>query len=112
MQCLLASATVAFLVACGGIEEQPTSVVYRSLGSRQCEGGGLTLLQTQSILEAAGVQVLSASCGNDGLMRVALCGANDGKIALLDIPQSQNQLALSAGFILAAGLLYVRTPCQ
>jgi hypothetical protein len=65
----------------------------------------------QSLLQSAGVEVISASCGVDGLARPALCGAPDGRIAIFEISPAQSQLASSAGFSSLAGLPFVRTPC-
>jgi hypothetical protein len=98
--------------ACGGSDEEASMLVLRSLESRQCESGGLTLADVQALALAAGVQVRSASCGWDGLGHVAACGAGDGRIAILEIALSQGQLALASGFLSSASLPFVRAPCQ
>lgn len=98
------------MAGCGGGDEHFV-LVYTALGSVQCEGGGQSLPVIQSVLQGAGVEVISASCGLDGLARPALCGAPDGRIAIFEILQSQSQLASSAGFGHLAGMPFVRTPC-
>ena len=109
--CFVALAVV-LLSACGGDgAEDPSVLVYRSLGSVQCQGGGQTLSMVQASLESAGVRVISASCGDDGLAHAAVCGASDGRIAILEILQSQSQAAFSVGFSSVTGLPFTRTPC-
>jgi hypothetical protein len=102
----------SFVVACGGADEEESVVVFRSLESRQCEGGGRTLAETQALLAGAGATVRSGSCGVDGLGHAGVCGSDDGRIAIFEIPISQSQLALSAGFPSVDGLPYTRAPCQ
>ena len=98
---LKASVAVAalFVAACGGGDEAggPVSVA-KSLGSVQCAGGGITLPEMQSQLTGAGVQVLAASCGNDGVGHPAVCGASDGAIGIFDIPASQQAAAQALAF--------------
>jgi len=71
---------------------------YKYAGSVQCSGGGLSLAQMQQQLTDAGVQVISASCGGDGYMYIAACGAPDGRIGIFEIPADQVQAASAAGF--------------
>lgn len=77
---------------------EATTRVYKSAGSRQCEPGGLTPAQMRAQLEAAGIRVLSAACGGDGRARIAMCGAPDGRLGILEIPASQVQAAAALGF--------------
>jgi len=102
-----------FVVSCGGGNDppDPTVLVWKSLESRQCEGGGKSLQSIEELARSAGVQVRAGSCGSDGLSHVAVCGGSDGRIAILDIPQSQSALAFSAGFPSVSGLPFVRTAC-
>jgi len=71
----------------------------RSTGAVQCEGGGLTLQQTERQLADAGIQVLSSSCGHDGRMRPMMCGRGDGSLHIVEIPASQAAKAEALKFI-------------
>ncbi len=73
--------------------------VYTSIGSLQCQGGGVSLTTLQFRLEKAGIRVTAATYGNDGLMRIAVCGASDGKIGIFDISPTQAETARSLGFL-------------
>ena len=84
---------------CAGVTAATMPVeVYRSLGSKQCEGGGKTAAQLRAQLEAAKVRVRAATCGRDGRMHPAMCGAGDGKIAILSIDAKDLPRARAAGF--------------
>jgi hypothetical protein len=99
-------AFATLLAGCGGgsvdgglpIPPAPLSTVYKSLGSVQCTGGGTTLAAIQKQLSDAGVTVFAASCGIDGLAHIAVCGADDGKIAIFDVPSAQVNAALALSF--------------
>jgi len=100
-------AFASLLAACGGSTSEPplqktipvpATAIYKSLGSVQCTGGGTTIAAIQNQLTDGGVTVLAASCGIDGLGHVAVCGADDGKIAIFDIPPSQLNAALALSF--------------
>ena len=105
-------ALASLLAACGGgndpslpdLTPVPANAVYKSLGSVQCTGGGTTLAVIQKQLTDAGVTVLAASCGIDGLGHVAVCGADDGKIAIFDIAPPQVSAALALSFASLANL--------
>lgn len=75
-----------------------TVEIYRSLGSKQCEGGGKTAAQLRAELEAAKVRVREANCGRDGRMHPAMCGAGDGKIAIFLIDAHDLPRARAAGY--------------
>ena len=102
----VAAGLAAVLVACATAAPPsatpPTAVttldVYRTLGSKQCEGGGQSLDQLAAELTRAGVPVRAASCGRDGRMRVAMCGASDGRIGIYTIAVADLQRATRAGF--------------
>ena len=99
------------LQACGGADSGNVAV-YVSLGSRQCEGGGRSLADVQRSAQAAGLSVVSASCGTDGAMHAAVCGGSDGRIAILEIPATQLEAARSQGLKPLAELPDARrTPC-
>lgn len=86
--------------------------VYLSLGSRQCQEGGRTVSEVQKLLTDAGVRVLSSSCGTDGMAYPAVCGAPDGRIAILEVPADQVEAARKAGFsLLSQRPRAQRQPC-
>lgn len=76
----------------------PAVTLYKSAGSRQCEGGGLSPEDARKALGAAGVEVLEAGCGNDGRMRAMVCGGSDGRIVIVRVPLNQAPAARSQGF--------------
>lgn len=82
----------------------PVTEVYRSLGSKQCEGGGKSAAQLRTELEAAKVRVRETTCGHDGRMHPAMCGAGDGKIAIFLIAAQDLARARAAGFVPLADL--------
>lgn len=86
--------------ACGGGNGNPNSGIrtYKYAGSLQCSGGGLSLAEMQRQLSDAGISVLDASCGVDGNMYTAVCGAPDGRIGIFEIPSEQVQAASALGF--------------
>lgn len=89
----------AALSACGGGETAPeTADLYVPMGSLQCTGGGTPLPEWERRLTAAGVQVLASSCGLDGQAHATVCGAPDGRIAIVRAPSSQASAASALGF--------------
>jgi hypothetical protein len=83
----------------GGGEPSPApAALFISLGSLQCTGGGTTLVALERALQAAGVQPLSASCGFDGLVRPAVCGIPDGRIAIFEVPAAQSATGIALGY--------------
>lgn len=73
-------------------------LVYKSLGRKQCEEGGETPESLAAQLEAAGIEATPVGCGDDGRMRVAMCGAGTGHLGLLDIRAADAAAAAKAGF--------------
>lgn len=73
MRRMIAGIASALVVACGdGSESRATTVVvFKSLGSLQCTGGGTTLTALQGQLMAAGIEVLAAMCGNGRMLSFA-----------------------------------------
>ena len=49
-------------------------------------------------LKDAGIQVMASRSGNDGMMRMALCGSDTGEINIYSIPEQQLQHAVEVGF--------------
>jgi hypothetical protein len=112
-QALAMVAAVLAISSCGGGEApDPSTLVYQPTGSLQCVGGGKSLEEIMGILRGAGVPVRDGFCASDGLGHTAACGTADGSIAVLEIPQSQSQLALGLGFNSVIGLPYVQVPCK
>lgn len=79
--------------------------VYKSRGGLQCaEFKGTPPQDMRAELEKAGIKVKSVACGEDGLMRPAVCGAGDGAINIFEIPQAKAAQAASRGFLPLSGL--------
>ena len=96
---VLTLAILASLTACGGGEdEEASSKVFKSMGSLQCSGGGVSLAALQARLAAANVEVRSAACGTDGVALPAICGTPDGRIGIFEISPAQADAAAAAGF--------------
>ena len=105
-------------VSCGGggdddtQAQQVTVAVFKSLGSSYCVGGGTPAGVLQNALVNAGVQVISASCGIDGIPRAPLCGTSNGVIGIFEIALGHASVAEALGFGLLATLPNAqRTPC-
>lgn len=98
--CLLLLA--GLLAACESAGRGSTATtytqVYAPTGAAQCEGGGTRVPDMAQQLRDQGVAVEMASCGQDGLVRTAVCGAPDGSIGVFVIPQADGQRALQLGF--------------
>ncbi|MEY4564780.1 MAG: hypothetical protein RLZZ618_4057 [Pseudomonadota bacterium] len=107
MTCLRASASAATTAALilftgctqGGLPADASrAVLYRGDGSVQCEASGKSITATRSELEVAGVQVLDATCGNNGRAQIAMCGSATGRIHIVAVPGRQVQAARALGF--------------
>lgn len=93
------------LAACAQPPGQPERTsVWKSFGSLQCSSSGTTLPALRRELEQGGVRVLAASCGHDGRMRIAKCGAPDGRIGIFEVPQADAGSARQLGFVPLAQL--------
>src|SRR5882672_5934490 len=66
-----------------------TVSVYKSTGSVQCTGGGITLAANERRLTDAGARVMSSSCGTTGRLYASVCGGATGEIHIFEIPVSQ-----------------------
>lgn len=111
---------LATLSACGGGDstESPktspsTSVsVFKVRGVVQCEPAELSLDEMQGQLTAANVEVHGRSCGTDGVMYAAVCGAPTSRIGIFEIPATQLGAAQSAGFAPLSDLPHAKkVPC-
>lgn len=92
-------AGVLTLTSCSYAGPSPESaLVYQYIGSKQCEGGGTAVDTMVRKLEQASIQVTDTQCGNDGRMYAAMCGAPDGRIAILEIPAAKVTAATALGF--------------
>jgi len=113
---MLAALAAAMLTsACGGGGDNTTAAVavYKELGSLQCTGGGTSVSALQTQLAVAGIEALAASCGLDGNVHPAVCGAPDGRIGIIDVRPAQAQLATTLGFAMLSTLpAPVRQACS
>ena len=101
MQKLLISVVALIaLGACASLERPSTErvSVYKYVGSVQCKGGGTPLSTLMRQLSDAGIPVLDVSCGSDGKMYAAMCGAADGRIGILAVPEAKVSAAAALGF--------------
>ena len=106
-------AVLASLTACGGGDEDASSKVFKSMGTLQCSGGGVSLATLQAQLAAANVQTLSAACGTNGVATATVCGAPDGRIGIFEISPTQAGAAAAAGFAPLSTLPTAKTiPCS
>ena len=74
------------------------ATLYKYAGSRQCEAGGMSPDDARRTLEAAGVEVVEATCGADGRMHAAVCGGADGRVVIVTVRARHVQAARSQGF--------------
>jgi hypothetical protein len=81
-------------VQCQPIMEQPAASMM-TMGNL---GGGTSLPVMQQQLTDAGIQVLFVTCGHDGFLRPAMCGVEDGRIAIFEVPAAQAEAAVALGF--------------
>ena len=79
-----------------------TVAVWAALGTRQCDRQAndekQAIARLRAKLQAATVVVKGESCGSDGRVRPAACGAADGRIGVFDISAPQLRAAQAAGF--------------
>lgn len=95
MRAVTVSVFAAWLVACaqngpngaGDRGADPTiTTVYTNRGAAQCEHSGLSPQDSATILAAAGIDVLSTSCGfQTGIAFPAVCGAGTPDILIHEI---------------------------
>lgn len=97
-------AVAVLLAACGGGSESEEEVqgslvsVYRHSGAVQCVSAGESLNAMAHRLTDVGIPVAASSCGHDGRIVAALCGASSGQIGIFDVPQAHARAASDAGF--------------
>lgn len=87
------------IVGCGAPASfADTTEVFKYYGTRQCAPTAGVYDQLERDLTAAGVTVIAGREDSDGMMRITLCGAPDGRIAVFTIPADQVARAQTAGF--------------
>lgn len=102
---LVLVATTLMLSACAPMGSAAPGIdVYKYMGSKQCSGGGIPLATMMRQLSDAGVPVKNVSCGTDGRMYTAMCGAPDGRIGIMEIPEHKVAAAAALGFAPLSGL--------
>lgn len=75
-----------------------TAKVYKSRGSIQCGSRGTAPAGMSRDLVVAGISVLSYTCGTDGRIYPAVCGAATGEINIFEIPAAQQNQAAALSF--------------
>ncbi len=88
----------------GGGTSTSSVSVYKSVGSRQCTQGGVSLSELKRQLTQAGIAVRRATCAFDGSKYPTVCGEPDGAIGILDVPVSQLADATRHGYALLSEL--------
>lgn len=97
---LLLLVPALLLAGCGnnsGSDEERVEV-YKATGAVQCEGGGMGLSELAAPLREAGIELMGESCGHDGMMRPAVCGASDGSIGIFLVEAGDQARASDLGF--------------
>ena len=95
------------LGGCGPTQDTAGSTlrVFTYAGSFHCSpASGSTLAEMGAPLKDAGVHVVSAVCGKDGLLHTAKCGTNDGRIGIFEIPVKDAKKADSLNYVKAGTL--------
>lgn len=98
---LISVLAIGALNACTDLQRvstEPRASVYKYVGSVQCKGGGTPLSAMMRQLSEGGVPVFDVSCGTDGKMYMAMCGAADGRIGILEVPEAKVSAAAALGF--------------
>lgn len=72
--------------------------VYKYMGSKQCGGGGVPLAAMMRQLSDGGIPAMNVNCGTDGRMYAAMCGAPDGRIGIMEVPEAKVAAATALGF--------------
>jgi hypothetical protein len=72
--------------------------VAKPNGAIQCEDTGISLKAMKKELAQAKIPVKKARCGHDGLVYTAVCGEENGRLNLFDIPAKKLDDADELGF--------------
>lgn len=95
-----------------GPQVSDTLWVMESRGTRQCEGGGLTVEQSRGKLADGGIQVVESRCGvRTDRMYPSVCGGATGDILLHRIPTGMLDAALELGFDPVGNVAYQFSSC-
>lgn len=88
------------LSACDLTQPSSFADVYRYDNSLQCQpfDKPASLAAMRMELIKAGIDVVEANCGNDGMMRIALCDSPTGDLNIYRIHAQNLQDALALGF--------------
>jgi hypothetical protein len=92
--------TVLFLTifAVGSHAAIETTKIAKSNGAKQCESGHISLAAMKNELADNGVKVVSAACGNDGMMHPTVCGVDAGEINIFEVSPADLDKAKKLGF--------------
>ncbi|WP_158681509.1 hypothetical protein [Microbulbifer pacificus] len=86
--------------------------VMESRGTKQCEGGGMTVEQSRGKLVDGGIQVVESRCGvRTDRMYPQMCGGATGDILLHRIPSAMLDAALELGFDPVGNVPYQFSSC-
>lgn len=100
---IAAVAAALGLSAC--VNDEPLVTVYEpGPVVQQCSAPVTSLQQSALKLAAAGVHVITSSCGHTGLAYPTVCGAPSGQVLLHDIREGDVADAEAAGFALAESM--------
>lgn len=88
--------------------------IAKDLGLKQCEqlSAQDSLDRMQQKLHRNQIKTLTAYCADDGMMRVQMCGAPQGKLGLYKIKQAQLAKAQSLGFQQVQARQYQQIKCS
>ena len=98
---MLVALSASLLAACAAdpaVSDVARVRVAKPLGSVQCSGGGVSVQEQAKQLGGAGVKVHASSCATDGRMHAAMCGADDGRLCVLEIAAADLKAAQAQGF--------------
>ena len=92
--------------------EEATLWVVQARGNRQCEGGGVSLEQSRTKLEASGIPVAESRCAvRTDRMYPSVCGGATGDLLAHRIPASKLDAALALEFDPATQIPHRFTEC-
>lgn len=87
--------------------------VLEGRGSKQCEGGGISLEESAAKLTDSGVEVQESRCGvRTDRMYPSVCGGPTGEILLHLVDQESLDAALELGFDPADRIEYQHKSCS
>ena len=98
----------------GGTVQVPDTLWIMQLrGSRQCEGGGISVEQSRGKLASNGIAVVESRCGvRTDRMYPAVCGGATGDILMHRIKSDMLDAALELGFDPVGNVPYKFSSCK